>query len=106
MPKHNFKIMFTQKAQADLEEIYSYLTINLFADAAAEKLMQKLENSIMRLAEFPLSCCLVLDEPLKVKGYRRLIVDNYMALYLVDKRAKQVVIMRILYGASNYQHIL
>jgi len=48
----------------------------------------------------------VLDEPLKARGYRKLIVDNYLVFYLVEELDKEVVIMRILYGATNYQDIL
>ena len=60
----------------------------------------------MRLIEYPFSCQYVLDEPLKAKGYRKLIVDNYLVFYLVNEAENQVIIMRILYGASKYQDIL
>ncbi|WP_425061443.1 hypothetical protein [Sporomusa carbonis] len=33
-------------------------------------------------------------------------VDNYLVFYLVNEAEEEVVIMRILYGASNYQDIL
>lgn len=59
----------------------------------------------MRLRYFPYSCSFVLDEPLKNKGYRKLIVDNYIAFYLVNETEKQVVVMRILYGAQNYENL-
>lgn len=60
----------------------------------------------MRLKDFPYSCSFVLDEPLKNRGYRKLIVDNYIVFYLVNEMEKQVVVMRILYGAQNYQNLL
>lgn len=47
-----------------------------------------------------------MDEPLKARGYRKLIIDNYLVFYLVNENEGQVVIMRILYGASKYQNIL
>ena len=59
----------------------------------------------MRLKDFPYSCSFVLDEPLKSRGYRRLIVDNYIVFYLVNEMEKQVVVMRILYGAQNFQDL-
>jgi toxin ParE1/3/4 len=48
----------------------------------------------------------VLDEPLKKRGYRKLIVGNYMVFYLVNEQERQVIITRILYGAGDYQTIL
>ncbi|ODA39978.1 hypothetical protein DSBG_3269 [Desulfosporosinus sp. BG] len=47
-----------------------------------------------------------MDELLRNKGYRKLVVDNYIVFYLVNELERQVVIMRILYGAVNYQNML
>lgn len=107
MPKNNnYSLKFNSKASEDLEQIYVYISEKLLADVAADKLLNKIENSIMRLSDLPYSCSLVLDDLLKSKGYRKLIVDNYIVFYLVNEIEKQVVIMRILYGAQNYQDIL
>ena len=38
--------------------------------------MDKIEGGIMRLKALPYSCSYVLDEPLKKRGYRKLIVDK------------------------------
>ncbi|HHW39555.1 MAG TPA: type II toxin-antitoxin system RelE/ParE family toxin [Syntrophomonadaceae bacterium] len=106
MGSEEYSLKFTPKAVEDLDEIYGYIANNLFAPEAAENLMDKIETSIMRLKAFPYSCSFVLDEPLKKRGYRKLIVDNYIVFYMVNEQERQVVIMRILYGASNYQTIL
>ena len=106
MPNSNYILKFTPKAEEDLDEIYGYIATKLFAEAAAESLMDKIENAFMRLEEYPFSCSFVFDEPLKSRGYRKLIVDNYIAFYLVNKSEKQVIIMRVLYGASDYKNVL
>ena len=106
MPENSYSLKFTPKAHEDLDQVYSYISEKLFAELAADNLLERIESSIMRLKDFPYSGSLVLDEPLKNRGYRKLIVDNYMAFYLVDEMEKQVVIMRILYGAQNYQNLL
>jgi len=106
MPNSNYTLKFTPKAEEDLDGIYGYIAIKLFAETAAESLMDKIENAFMRLEEYPFSCSYVFDEPLKSRGYRKLIVDNYIAFYLVNKSEKQVIIMRVLYGASDYKNVL
>ena len=106
MPNSNYKLKFTPKAEEDLDEIYGYIATKLFAETAAESLMDKIENAFMRLEEYPFSCSFVFDEPLKSRGYRKLIVDNYIAFYLVNKSEKQVIIMRVLYGARDYKNVL
>ncbi len=106
MPNSKYKLKFTPKAEEDLDEIYNYITTKLFAETAAESLMDKIENAFMRLEKYPFSCSFVFDKPLKSRGYRKLIIDNYIAFYLVNESEKQVIIMRILYGVSDYQTFL
>lgn len=93
MAGERYELKFTPKAEEDL------------AEKAATDLMDKFEASILRLKDYPYSCSFVVDEPLKSRGYRKLIVDNYIAFYLVDETEHQIIIMRILFGASNYQAI-
>jgi len=106
MSENNYSLKFTPKASEDLEQIYVYISEKLLADIAADRLLERIEKNIMRLNSFPYSCSYVLDEPLKSKGYRKLVVDNYIVFYLVNEIEKRVVIMRILYGAQNYQDLL
>jgi len=106
MSGSSFHLKFTAIAYDDLEQIYSYISKKLLAETAADNLLEKIESSIMRLKKFPYSGSLVSDEPLRKRGYRKLIIDNYIVFYLVNEMDKQAVIMRILYGAQNYQNIL
>ncbi|WP_416147639.1 type II toxin-antitoxin system RelE/ParE family toxin [Salipaludibacillus sp. HK11] len=106
MEENKYAMKITPKAFEDLDEIYSYISTDLYNKGAADNLMEKLETSIMRLKEFPFSCSFVVDEILKEKGYRKLIVENYIAFYLVREEEKQVVVMRVLYGRQKYQDLI
>jgi len=106
MPEYKYSLKFTPKAEEDLDQIYGYIFNTLCAENAANKLIDKIEKEILRLKEFPFSCSYVIDEPLKSRGYHKLIVDNYLVFYLVNESKSQVIIMRILYGTSKYQNIL
>jgi toxin ParE1/3/4 len=101
-----FSLKITASAEEDLNEIYGYIANHLNAPGAAARMMDKIENGIMRLKTFPYSCSLVQDEPLKDRGYRKLVIDNYIVFHLINESDRQVVIMRVLYGASNYQNFL
>jgi len=65
MEKNNYIVRITPRAYDDLDDIYSYIVSELYNDIAAEELMEKIENNIMRLSEFPLSGSFVEDENLK-----------------------------------------
>lgn len=106
MLKNSYNLYFTQKASEDLEQIYSYISKKLFVTKVADNLLEKIENSIMGLKDFPYSCSLLSDKTLKDKGYRKLVIGNYIVFYLVNESAKQVIIMRIIYGAQSYQNFL
>ncbi len=106
MAEDKYKIRITPKAYDDLDEIYSYIASELFNETAAEKLMDKIEERIMGLKEFPFSCSFVEDDVLKSKGYRKLIVESYIAFYVVNETEKQVVVLRVLYGKQKYQVII
>ena len=38
--------------------------------------------------------------------YRKLVIDNYIALYEFDEKYKQVIIYRVLYGRMDYLKIM
>jgi len=90
------------RAALDLENVYAYIFYELEAPAAAHSLMQKIENSFMRLQDWPKSCPMCQDDILHQKGYRKLLVDNYIALYTVDNTAKTVTIIRVVHGRQEY----
>jgi len=104
--ENRYKIRITPKAEEDLNEIFSYISLELANNNAANVLMSKIESSIMRLQDFPFSCSSVEDELLKEKGYRKLIVDNYIVFYIADELMRQVVVMRVLYGRQKYQGLV
>jgi addiction module RelE/StbE family toxin len=106
MSNNMYGLKFTPKASEDLDKIYRYITEELYAEKATADLLDKIEASVLSLNEFPFLCNYVSDEYLKKKGYRKLIIDNYIAFYLVDEEERQVVVMRVLYGSQKYESLL
>ena len=86
--ENNYIVKMTPKAGTDLDNIYGYISEELFAVSAAENILERLETGIMRLKEFPFSCNYVADEFLRNKGYRKLIIDNYIVFYLESRNMK------------------
>ena len=100
---NKYKVKFTPLADNDMDAIYQYIFDTLSAPAAAENMVEEIERKTKRLENMPYSCPAVDDEWLKAKGYRKLVVKNYIALYMVSDSEKLVTIMRIVYGASDYE---
>lgn len=91
------EIIFSVSANDDLEDIYLYVSETLKAIKAADNFLYKFSNNIMRLEEMPESCSLY-----KNYIYRKLIINNYMAIYYYDKKNKIVSILMIVYFRRSF----
>lgn len=105
MDINNYEIVITDVAKEELEEIYEYISEHLKEPKIANKLMGKIEENILNLEYNPYICSEVKIKP-NNNTYRRLIIDNYIALYEVDEKYKQIVIYRIIYGKTDYMKII
>ncbi|MDA8212787.1 MAG: type II toxin-antitoxin system RelE/ParE family toxin [Clostridia bacterium] len=97
-----YKIKIYSNAKMDLKDIVSYL--NTLSPQAALRDYDLIVEKIGSLAEMPERCPFVRDLALKAKGYRYLIVENYLVFFVV--KADMVQIRRILYSKRNYEWLL
>ncbi len=102
MATDSYRLQIMPRAAIDMDNIYGYISQELSAPAAAQKLMEKIETSLMSLCDMPERCPVCRDSILQQKGYRKLIVGNYVALFIVDNKAKTVTIMRVFHGRQDY----
>ena len=97
-----FKIRIFKSAQKDLQDIVDY--INTLSPTAAIKQYDNLIEKTGSLAEMPERCPLLKDINLRLKGYRSLVVDNYLVFFVVKDNIVQI--RRILYGHMKYEWVL
>ncbi|WP_018084323.1 type II toxin-antitoxin system RelE/ParE family toxin [Desulfurispora thermophila] len=95
------EVKYLPLAQRDLINIIDYITDTLKAPKAAMDLVDALDASISRLAQFPYSGRLYQPvQPLQSE-YRVLPVKNYLVFYVVNQH--EVEIHRILYAKMNIE---
>ena len=58
-----YEVKITKQAQEQLEEIFGYISYELLAPDASNTLLDKMEDSIMKLSSFPERFQLVDEEP-------------------------------------------
>lgn len=102
----DYKITITYSANKDLDEIVDYIVNHLFNTTAAKDLLNDIEDKYKQLAEFPYMFEEVRDKILKKKGYRKIVVKNYIILYLIDELDKEINIMRFFYCGKKYEKYL
>lgn len=101
-----FCFQLTQKADADLDAIVSYIALELSNSKAAADFVSKLQEVIEEVRVFPESGSLVVNEFMLNKEVRRKLVGNYIMYYLPDFSEKTIYILRIIYSSRNIDEIL
>lgn len=101
-----YDIHITNAAQRDMQNATDYIQFVLKNPQAADKLLDESEKQISSLADLPEKFPLVDDPVLSSWGIRFVIVNNYLAFYIVDDAKKIVIIIRFLYHKSNWSAIL
>ena len=79
----NFKVVVSEKAQKELQEIYDYIADTGFPQTA-EKVIEELKQSILSLSFQPERCRLFDVEPWKSKGVRVMVSGAYGIYYTVE----------------------
>ena len=98
------KIVYSPKAQNDLDEIWTYISEKLLNHTAAENTIDGILDTIDALQEHS-----EIGKPLYFStdlfsGYRFLVNKNYLAFYRTS--GDTVYIDRIIYGKRDYMRLL
>lgn len=83
-----------------------YIEFTLFNPQAADDLLDKADQEIGSLTELPYTHQLVNDPFLNALGIRFVMVNDYIAFFLIDEEEKTVYIVRFLYEKRNWMQIL
>ena len=101
-----YAYLLTQKAEADLDSIVSYLSLELANAKAASDFVNKLQDVIEETLLFPLSGSLVSNEFLPDTSVRKKVIGNYVMYYLPDAEQHVIYILRLIYGCRSVEEIL
>ena len=102
----SYDIHITKKAEDDLNSAADYIEFNLLNPKAADDLLDKAEEELGTLSDMPQTHRLVDDPVLRAWGIRFILINNYMAFFIIDEDAKTVYIVRFLYQKRNWIQIL
>lgn len=101
-----YKVYVSEPAENDLRDIVRYISAQLAAPTSAMNMMNDISLAIENLAEMPQRFPPVTDERLRLLGYRKLIVKNYIVFYTIDEPSMAVDVERILYARRDWLSIL
>lgn len=94
-----YVVRITDRALADMEEIYNHIAIQLQASENAMGQYNRIAEAIEGLHVFPERIKLMESEPERIMGLRQLVIDNYSAFYVIEDT--DVIVTRVLYSAMD-----
>lgn len=98
------RIRYTRDAVNDLDSIFDYIADD--NRKAAARLLERIENSILKLVNNPRLGSVLLSNDLSLiePGYRRIIVKPYIIFYRIGK--DEIFIARVLHGRQDWMSLL
>ncbi len=90
-----FRVEITPTAEADIEDIWSYIAEDSTESATA--FILALEEQVVTLESFPERCPLIPENEILGTRYRHLIYGNYRTIYKIT--GKVVIVLRVIHGA-------
>lgn len=101
-----YKLYITDSANGSLDEIVDYMVNKLKNPKAAIDFLDEVQKKYKKVTENPEMYELVRDSRLAMKGYRKIPVDNYVIIYMVDHEEKEIEIRDIFYCGEDYRRYL
>jgi plasmid stabilization system protein ParE len=99
MPVPKFNVEILSPAVKDIERIAEY-HLRMVGPGAAEKITDKLLDTIQTLEEHSFAGMEHPDNILSKQNYRKIICGDYICVYKVIE--KRVYIYRVVHGATDY----
>lgn len=96
-----YAVVITPEAEADMENLWGYITYELEAPDRAFKIVDDLYVEIAKLDTMPKRFRVIPREPWKSRGVRFMFVDNYRVHYLVDEEKKGVTVFAVMYSRAD-----
>ena len=103
---NKYFVEVSDKAQSDIKEIISYISLELKNPLSAKRILTKFKENILSLEDVPKRQNLVKDEVLSNRGIRKLLVDNYLIFYIVDDSKNKVTVIRTLYARRDWGSLI
>ena len=96
-----YKVRISPRAIRELDSIYHYIATEKLAPENARGQVDRIRQSILHLDTFPQAHQMRNEGRYAGKGYRQLLIDNYMAIFRIDEAEQTVYVVTIQYQGRN-----
>lgn len=96
-----YEVMLYPKAFRDIDDIYAYIALEKLSPENAKGQTDRIWDAIRTLEQVPEAHQDRLAGRYAGKGYKQLLIDNYIAIFKIDKNAKKVYVVTVQYQGRN-----
>ena len=96
-----YEVMLYPKAFRDIDDIYAYIAFEKLSPENAKGQTDRIWDAIRMLEQMPEAHQDRLVGRYAGKGYKQLIIDNYLVIYKMDNISKKVFVVTVQYHGRN-----
>lgn len=96
-----YEVMIYPRTLQDIDDIYAYIALEKLSPENAKGQTDRIWEAIKTLDTFPESHQERVVSRYAGRGYKQLIIDNYIAIFKIDKQHKKVFIITVRYRGRN-----
>ena len=96
-----YKVKVNPRAISELDRIYKYIADDKLSPQNARGQVDRIKKAVLNLDTFPQSHQERNEGRYAGKGYRQLLIDNYVVIFRIDELHKTVYVVTIQYQGRN-----
>lgn len=96
-----YKVQINPKAIRELNSIYNYIATDKLAPENAKGQLERIKTAILKLDTFPQSHQERIEGGYAGKGYRQLLIDQYIVVFKIDEEKRIVTVVTVQYQGRN-----
>ena len=96
-----YEVMLYPKAFRDIDDIYAYIALDKLSPENARGQTDRIWTALKKLEISPEAHQDRVMGRYAGKGYKQLVIDNYIAIYKIDENKKRVYVVTIQYQGRD-----
>ena len=101
-----YSVKLTPHAIVQIQETIAYISKVLLVPETARAWSDYLQKEIAGLSTMPERFSAVDEEPWRSRGYRKMLVKNFIVYYYADDETKTVWVTAVVYGRRDQLNVL
>ena len=97
-----YKVRLNQQAFREINDIFAYIALEKLSPENAKGQTDRIWEALKKLEIFPQSHQERTEGKYAGKGYRQLLIDNYIAIFRIDESNKTVYVVTVLLTTIHF----